>query len=100
MSGCENQKVLLEKRWCGRASEHRKLRYCDFMFSSRVYKTSKEACHVLCGLPKLYIYSSMEEKKRRGPHTITKKNPQNTSEMDHGLRLLCSLCDCTDWLGI
>jgi len=75
MSGCENQKVLLEKRWCGRASEHRKLRYCDFMFSSRVYKTSKEACHVLCGLPKLYIYSSMEEKKRRGPHTITKKKP-------------------------
>jgi len=35
----ENRNVL--PRWCGRASEHRNLRYIDFMSSSRVYKTSK-----------------------------------------------------------
>jgi len=51
------------------------------MFSSLVYKTGKETRYVLCGLPKLSIYSSMIERKRRGLRNI-KSNPKSIRHAD------------------
>jgi len=60
-------------RWRGRASKN----FNDnLMYSSRVYKTSKDARYVLCGLLKLGIYCCMEKGRRRGLRNI-KSNPES-----------------------